>query len=691
MRVRVAIVAVVLSCVPLAAQSKRPMTVDDILDLVQVSAPRISPDGARVLYSKSELAKWKDNKRNSTIWIVDADGSNNHQFLSSDKDRSPAWSPDGKYVAFLSTRDQASGRDGDASGDGGGAQIWVIPVSGGEATKLTDHKGAIRSFEWSKDSASIFFVAEHADSDAEKAAKKAGDDAIYVDEDANGQERGEFAQLWRITMSDKKEQQVTHDDHLLIESFKPSPDGSKAALVFRHENVRNHQYKAEVAVVNVTTGALTTLTHNNAPEQNVQWSPEGKLISFLAPSDSSWDLAEEKLWLVPAEGGGAPRKLTGTFNGAIAQYAWSADGQSIVFGAHVRARGAAYRVNVANGATTPLTTVGDWSGRMESVSADGKRGVAVVSSPTMPGDIDVIDLTTGKLTAVTHANPHVANFALSQFKAITWKSKDGLEVEGMLWLPADYKPGTKLPLNLAVHGGPAGSWDVSFRAIDHVYTGMGWAVLEPNVRGSSSYGDALLRGNMHDIGGGDYQDLMTGVDKLIADGTVDPDHMGVTGWSYGGILGGWTLTQTTRFKAAVLGAMVADWASEYAMGFNHDVRLWYIGGTPWESPDAYRKQSSYSHIANVTTPTLLLHGERDTTDTIGQSMIYYQGLKDRGVPSRFIRFPREPHGFREPHHQRIRDMEQIAWMMKYARGVEWKIPERKDAAEPSTPKKTTDQ
>src|SRR5581483_2238508 len=166
MRVRVAIVAVVLSCVPLAAQSKRPMTVDDILDLVQVSAPRISPDGARVLYSKSELAKWKDNKRNSTIWIVDADGSNNHQFLSSDKDRSPAWSPDGKYVAFLSTRDQASGRDGDASGDGGGAQIWVIPVSGGEATKLTDHKGAIRSFEWSKDSASIFFVAEHADSDA---------------------------------------------------------------------------------------------------------------------------------------------------------------------------------------------------------------------------------------------------------------------------------------------------------------------------------------------------------------------------------------------------------------------------------------------------------------------------------------------------------------------------------------------
>src|SRR5262249_44795324 len=147
-----------------------------------------------------------------------------------------------------------------------------------------------------------------------------------------------------------------------------------------------------------------------------------------------------------------------------------------------------------------------------SVSADGTRGVAIVSSPTTPGEVTVVDPISGALTPVTHANPQVAGFALSQFRAVTWKSKDGVDVEGMLWLPADYRPGTKLPLNLAVHGGPAGAWDASFRGIDHVYTGLGWAVLEPNVRGSSSYGDALLRGNMRDIGGGDYQDLMAGVD-----------------------------------------------------------------------------------------------------------------------------------------------------------------------------------
>jgi dipeptidyl aminopeptidase/acylaminoacyl peptidase len=667
-----------------AAQPKRAMTLDDIIDLVQLSAPRISPDGRRVLYTVSEVGKWKDNKRVTSIWIVDADGANARRFLAHEKDRAPAWSPDGRSVAFLASRDAAPGKDGDDVTD-----VWIIPADGGEASKLTDHKSKIRAFEWTKDSASIVFLAERVKSESQKGAEKAGDDAIFVDEGPNGQERTEFSELWRVAIADKREQAVTHDDALLIESFRVSPDAKKIAMIVRRDNTRNGQNRAEVAVVDIATGAQRPVTHNNAPEQDVQWSPEGKVLSYLAPSDSSWDLAEDKLWVVPAEGGGEPRKVSATYDGAIGQYSWAADGQSILFGANARARSGVFRMAVANGAVTPISR-GDWAGRMESVSADGRRGAAVMSSPASPAEVHLIDLTTGKTTPITRANAKAADFALAQFKPITWKSTDGLEVEGMLWLPADYKAGVKLPLLLSVHGGPAGAWDVSFRAINHVYTSLGWAVLEPNVRGSSTYGDALLRGNMKDIGGGDYNDLMSGVDKLIADAIADPDHLAIRGWSYGGILGGWTITQTSRFKAASLGAMVSDWASEYAMGFNHDVRLWYIGGTPWESADAYRRQSSYSHIAKVTTPTLLLHGERDTTDTIGQSMIYYQGLKDRGVPTRFIRFPREPHGFREPHHVRIRDAEEISWLMKYARGIDWKAPDRKDT-ETAEPKKTNEQ
>jgi dipeptidyl aminopeptidase/acylaminoacyl peptidase len=684
---------VALLAQPAAAQTRRAMTVDDVLDLKQVSAPRISPDGSRVLYTVSELAKWKENKRVTSIWMANADGSGARRFLSHDRDRSPAWSPDGRSIAFMASRDSGSTAGaGDNAGSGpnaeGGGQIWIIPADGGEATKLTDHKGTIRSFEWAKDSASIIFSAEPERTEARKAAEKAGDDAIFVDEGANGQERAEFTSLWKVSVADKAERKITNDDRLLIANFRVSPDGSRIAVVYRRENTRNGQNRAEVAIVDAASGAMTDITKNNAPEENVQWSPDGRTLSYLAPSDTSWELAEDKLWLVPA-GGGAPVRLMNGFNGAIRQYAWAPDGRSIVFGAQARARGAVYRVAVPGGAVTKVGS-GEFSGAMESVSAAATRGAAVISSPSMPANVNLIDLSTGSFTRITDVNPQASQFILAQFKPITWKSRDGLEIEGLLWLPADYRPGTRLPLLLSVHGGPAGAWDLSFRAINHVYTSLGWAVLEPNVRGSSSYGDALLRGNMHDIGGGDYFDLMTGVDKLVADGVADANQLAIRGWSYGGILGGWTLTQTSRFKAASLGAMVADWASEYAMGFNHDVRLWYIGGTPWDSPEKYRQQSSYTHIKAVTTPTLLLHGERDTTDTIGQSMMFYQGLKDRDVPARFIRFPREPHGFREPHHQRIRDTEEIAWLMKHARHIDWKAPERKDADAPA-PKKTTEQ
>jgi dipeptidyl aminopeptidase/acylaminoacyl peptidase len=465
-----------------AAQPKRAMTVDDVIDLVQLSAPRISPDGRRVLYTVSEVGKWKDNKRVTSIWIVDADGANAHRFLAHEKDRAPAWSPDGRYVAFLGSRDAASGKDGDSDTV---VDIWIIPVDGGEASKLTEHKSKIRAFEWTKDSASIVFLAERVKTEPQKAAEKSGDDAVFVDEGSNGQERGEFSELWRIGVADKREQAVTHEDSLLIESFRLSPDGKKIAMVFRTENSRNGQNRAEVAVVDAATGAYRTVTQNSAPEQDVQWSPEGKVLSYLAPSSTSWELAEDKLFVVPAEGGGEPRALTASFNGAIGQYTWSADGQSIVFGANTRARSAVFKLSVASGEVTRLAG-GDWSGRVESISADGKRAVAVLSTPSTAAEVHLIDLTTGRSTPLTRVNAKTSGFTVAEFRPITWKSKDGLDVEGLLWLPAGYKAGTKLPLLLSVHGGPAGAWDFSFRGINQVYTGLGWAVLEPNVRGSSS-------------------------------------------------------------------------------------------------------------------------------------------------------------------------------------------------------------
>jgi dipeptidyl aminopeptidase/acylaminoacyl peptidase len=667
--------AVLISWAAAEAQTRRAVTLDDVVDLVQVSAPRLSPDGSRVLFTRSEIKEWKDNKRVSTIWIANADGSNQYQFLGSEKDRTPHWSPDGSRVAFLSTRDVGED-DKDA-----GPQIWVIPTSGGEASKLSDHKGTIKAFEWAADGSRIFFLAEQAKSDEEKAAEKAGTDAIYVDEGPNGQERGRYTEIWEIALADRTSRQVSRGQRL-IEGFKPSPDGRRIAVVHRPDARRNTQNLAEVAVIDTGSGEVTNLTKNEAPESHVAWSPDGSRVTYLAPSDKTWELASDRLWVVPASGG-APVRVPGEFDGDVGAYFWAPDGKSIYVGGTRRARGGVFQIDAGSGAVRTITS-GDWNGTMESMSADRRRGVLVRSTPASPADVVVIDAPSGQMTRVTQVNPQAARFATSQFRAITWKSTDGLAVEGMLWLPADYATGTKLPLLLSIHGGPAGVWTTAFRGINHVYTSLGWAVLEANVRGSSSYGDALLRGNMRDIGGGDYHDLMTGVDKLVADGIADADRLAVRGWSYGGILGGWTITQTNRFKAASLGAMVSDWSSEYAMGFNHDVRLWYIGGTPWDNPEGFRQRSAFTHIARVQTPTIVIHGENDTTDTIGQSMIYYQGLKDRGVPVRFIRFPREPHGFREPAHQRIRDAEEISWLMKYTLGKDWKAPERKQKKEETT-------
>ena len=682
-RVAVALVLSLSFAAVSAAQEKRAPTIDDLLNLVQVSNAEISPDGAQVIYTKSELKKWSDNKRVTSIWIANADGSDQRQFLSSDKDRSPAWSPDGRHVAFLSTRDQAENNR-----DAPGAQIWLLRMSGGgEATKLSDLKSAVRAIRWAEDGSRIFFTAEEPQTDAQKETRKNTGDGIFVDEGANGQGRGTFSNLWVITLADKQARQLTTGEHF-IGDFRPSPDGKKIVYTRRPNNQRNQQYLAEVFVVDTTSAVSTQLTKNQAPENNVAWSPDGKAVTYIAPDTKAWELDQGNLYIHPLEGSGAPTTLSANFAGDISQYYWHPSSKAIVLSATVRGRGGLYEIDLSTGRAKSVTT-GDVSLSISSAAKDLTRVAGIRSLPAAPGEVTIIDVARGEATAITDANPWFKQVQVAQMRPLTWKGKDGLEIEGLLWLPASYQAGDKLPLILSIHGGPAGVWATSFRGINHVYASMGWAVLEPNVRGSTSYGDGLLRGNMKDIGGGDYQDAMAGVDAVVAQGIADPNQLAVRGWSYGGILGGWTITQTTRFKAASLGAMVADWASEYAMGFNHDVRLWYIGGTPWENPEAYRRQSSYTHINKVTTPTLLLHGEEDDTCTIGQSMMFYQGLKDRNVATRFIRFPREPHGFREPHHIRMRDAEEISWLMKHTRGVEWKAPERKDEPEKKPATTTT--
>ncbi len=642
--------------------ARRPMTTDDGLDMVVVGGATIAPDGTWVLFSKSEL-DWKENKRKTTWWRADVGGGEPYRWIGEDGAGSPAFSPDGSRLAF--TREVE-----------GKAQVFVMRTTGGEAVKLTSHATSVGRFAWTDDASAIVFVADEPRPEAEEKAVKGGDDAIFVDEDANGQEADRWSNLWWVDAATGAEKRLT-DGNRLVGAFDVTPDGSRVAFTARTENRRNQENLSELWLLDTAGGDVRRLTDNQSPESNPRWAPDGRSLAYEAAGDAGWDLRLQKLWVLDTSTG-RHRLVSGAWEGNLGTWAWAPDGRAILFGGQKRTDTNLWRLDVASGSVTQVThVVGTLA--PSSFSRDRTRMAWERSDLATPTDVWAGPTDGSPGRRLTDANPWIArDIALARSEVVRWKSTDGTEIEGILLLPDSVPARTRLPLLLHIHGGPAGVFANRFSATYHVWAGLGYAQLLPNVRGSSGYTDALLRGNLHDIGGGDFQDLMTGVDMVVDRGIVSPDSLAVRGWSYGGILGGWTVTQTDRFKAASVGAMVTDWTSEYGPGFNYDVRQWYIGGTPWENADAYRMKSSLSHVSSVTTPTLILHGMSDRTDTEPQSMMFFQALKDQGKTTRYIRFPREPHGFREPHHQRIRDVEEIRWIQRYVRGIDWTPWERKE-------------
>ncbi len=322
-------------------------------------------------------------------------------------------------------------------------------------------------------------------------------------------------------------------------------------------------------------------------------------------------------------------------------------------------------IDVATGQVAGVTRVRGTL-RALAFSKDRSRMVYSFSDFDTPTDLYVSSVDELDPVRLTNANPWIEDeILLAKAEIVRWKSKDGMEIEGVFYLPGDHREGTEVPLMLHIHGGPPGHFANGFRPNFHIFAGLGYASFGPNIRGSDSYGDDLLTALMGDVGGGEYEDLMTGVDYLIAERHVDPERLGLRGWSWGGILGSWVITQTDRFEAASLGAMVGSWTAETGPGLAFDLRLHYIGGAPWINPEEWRRVSSLWYVKDVTTPTLLLHGDRDLVSTPSQAMMFFTALKDIGkTPVRYGRSPREPHGSREPRHKRFRDVEKIRWMQK---------------------------
>jgi dipeptidyl aminopeptidase/acylaminoacyl peptidase len=622
-----------------------------------VSAVTPSPDGRLAVWVQTRpVIETERSEQVSQLWVGPSDGSRRFELTRSEKGASnPQWSPDGKYVFFVSDR-------------GGGPQIYRILIAGGEAEKLTDFKGGMNgSYGLSPNGKAIAFTAYEAPADEEKSKKEKRDLHVV---DANPANHALYFVAIEPDAEGKHKHKKVFEAKYHVADFDWSPDSRFIAFSHTPTPGADDWTRSDVSEVEVETGKLKDLAAGPAAESAPIYSPDGRYVAFRRSSNPPRWAAADRIVLLNRQSGDA-RELPATYDQQPNLIGWTADSANILFTEAKRTRTSISAMPVDG---PPVAIFEPSQGVINSVklSRDGAYlGMAWETTDQAPEGF-VLKEGSHTPVQVSRANSDLPKLPLGHTEVFKWKSKDGLEVEGLLTYPVDYEKGKRVPLILNIHGGPTGVFGESFigRASLYpiaVFAAKGYAVLRPNPRGSGGYGQPFRFANYNDWGGKDYEDDQTGVDAVIAMGVADPDRLAIMGWSYGGYMTSWTITQTKRFKAAVIGAGVTDlWSftgTADIPGFLPD----YFGGEAWDNFDGWRKHSPITYIKGVTTPTLLLHGEADERVPITQGYEYYNALKRQGTLTKMVVYPRTPHGPREP--KFILDIMQrhVDWVEKYVR------------------------
>lgn len=626
------------------------------LKVKALGTPRVSPDGKKMVYAVNEAVMTNDKSEFVTqIWMANLVTKQNVQLTFGEKSSTnPRWSPDGNWIAFLSNRKDNRNN------------IYLLNVNGGEAEPLTDLKSAVTNFLWSPDGRSIAYTMTDAKTEDEEKNDKGKNDSRWIDENLK------YSRLYLLPIqkdaNGKREPRKLTTANYHVNDFDWSSDGSRIAFSHVKSSVVNDWPTADVSVVEVGSGNVTVLANTPAAENSPLYSPDGKSIAIIASDNPPTWAGFNVIQIIPATGG-QPKNLVSSFDAQPGIAGWSADGKRIYFS---EAKGTGTQVYALDTAanrideikTTPAVLTG-----IELNRSATTFGFVRQTSDT-PAEVYVASSSDFAPVQITRLNADLKMPPVGRTEVVTWKSKDGKQIEGLLTYPIGYQTGQRVPLILNVHGGPAGVFQQAYIGGRGVYplatfSSRGFAILRPNPRGSSGYGKEFRHANMRDWGFGDYQDLMAGVDRVIEMGVADPERLGVMGWSYGGFMTSWIVTQTTRFKAASAGAPVTN-----LMSFNGtaDIPAFvpdYFGGQFWEVADLYQKHSPMFNVKSVTTPTMIQHGEADIRVPISQGYEFYNALKVKGVPTRMLVLPRQPHGPTEPKMQLAAMKANLEWFEKY--------------------------
>lgn len=646
---------------PLSGQSKAELMLVTLAEIPRLLDPQLSPDGRFVSYMLMR-ADWKANRQVGHIWRQAVAGGAPVQLTRGDAGEGTArWSPDGQWLVYL------------APGGPGGMQLFVVPAAGGDARQLTRHATSVSQPVWSADGAAVHFLASDPRTAEEIERDRLRDDVYAFEE--NYKQR----HLWKVVVSTGAEQKITSGDYSIV-SYRLARDGRRITAHRAPTPLAGDSNRSEVWILDADGANPRALTSNAVEEIEAELSPDNGTVLFIADAAIGADgrldpYYSTTLFLAPARGG-APRMLLPDFPYAIEHAAWGADARAIVAVVNMGVHSEIFQIDVAARRATALTdgrhSVQFWS----AVPAAG-RMVFQLDEPTRLGDAWSLPLAGGRPVRVTGIYDALEReYSLPRQEKVSWKSADGTTIEGVLFYPIGYQSGTRYPLVVQLHGGPQESDKFGYGAgviVNYVpvLAAKGYAVLRPNYRGSTGYGNAFLR----DVIGGYFRnmpaDVLTGVDFLIDQRIADPDRLAVMGWSAGGHLTNKLITMTGRFKAASSTAGAANWTSLFAQTDTRANRSLWFGGTPWQ-PDApidvFWNNSPVKDAAKVTTPTLFVVGQEDPRVPLAQSIEMYRALRSNNVPARLIVAPREGHQWGELRHQIYKANAELEWFERYVAG-----------------------